>query len=124
MNDEGNVNISKNRSDLVAGIRRCRDLIGENKYEEARALALDLLARAKAAGLAIGQPSWCLAVASDMLGDLAAAAEHAMAAVDADPLAPEFEHSLQVVVGRIKARSPTRAGPGATRRPRSSTASS
>lgn len=94
---------SKSRLDLVAAVRRCRDLISENKYDRARTLGMEILARANACGFATGQAHWCLAIANDMLGEMEAAAEHATAAIEADPLAPEFEHSMAVIVDRIKA---------------------
>jgi hypothetical protein len=93
---------SSKRSELLSVIGRCRSLINEGKYEKARTVGLDLLARAHAVGVAPTQVQWCLAVTADMLGDLEAAATHICAAVAGDQLAADIESSRAVIFERIR----------------------
>jgi len=95
--------LSAVRDDLAEEARQIRALFDEKKWPEALVRARRLLVQARAEGVHSAQAMWLVGVAADMAGGRtgeALAAAHG--AVEADPLCPEYLHSLQVILNRCR----------------------
>jgi hypothetical protein len=95
---------------ILERIRRIEQLLEERSFNEARDLALELVAATNRAGIRSPHLHWLLAVIHDQLQELVPAFSYIQEAVSMDPLAPPLRHSVSVIAAHIRAvlKSPER----------------
>ena len=94
--------LSKELQRKFDDLARIQALEEEGRWAEARAEFVQVRAAARKAGIPHGMVSWRLAVCADNLGEVEAALEYVVEALEADPLSGPFRHSFEVICRRIR----------------------
>lgn len=90
------------RQKFIEDLARAQELFEQGKYAEAREVFEQVRAAAQKLGIRSGHVAWGMAMACECGGDLAAAMQLIIEALESDPLAGPFNRTLDIIAESVR----------------------